>query len=692
VSWGERVKLSSARREAKILSYPVPEGKQAKLPSVTTKRRKQMEQKEERVQVYDVTALTSLEKLEPVRVRPGMYIGSTGIKGLHHCIWEILDNAIDEISNGFGDSAAVILNKDKTVTIVDNGRGIPTGMHPTKKKSGVEMVFTELHTGGKFNNDVYKTSGGLHGVGAAVVNALSKWLEVEVKQNGRIYKQRFENAYDRTVKREMPGTPVTSLEALGSTKETGTKVTFMPDKDVFSVTEFKFEVIDERLQELAFQNKGITLKLVDNRKDEVVEKEYHSERGLLDFIDYLNESKTPLHNPPILFDGEREVNGLNMYGEVCVQFTDSTTEYIASYVNNIPTTESGTHESGFKTGMTRAFKEWAKKLNLIKEKDKEFEGDDLREGMTAIVRIKISNPIFEGQTKTKLGNTEAYTMMNDLAYTKFSEWIEDNKDTAASMINNALDAAARREKIKKINEAEKKKIGKGTAPLAGKIAVCTMKDPTVCEFIVVEGDSAGGSAKQARDRRFQTIMPSKGKIMNTEKQKLENVLGSEELKIFNTAIGTGVLDNCKEDDLKYDKIIIMSDADVDGYHIRTLWMTYIYRYMRSIIANGHLYLAQPPLYKVYKQGKGGEIVKYAYSDDELEKVKKEVGKGALLQRYKGLGEMNPQQLWETTLNPETRTLHQITIEDAAKAEKMVSLLMGDVVAPRKNYMYKYAEF
>ncbi|WML35537.1 DNA topoisomerase IV subunit B [Clostridium sp. OS1-26] len=651
-----------------------------------------MEQKEERVQVYDVTALTSLEKLEPVRVRPGMYIGSTGIKGLHHCIWEILDNAIDEISNGFGDSAAVILNKDKTVTIVDNGRGIPTGVHPTKKKSGVEMVFTELHTGGKFNNDVYKTSGGLHGVGAAVVNALSKWLEVEVKQNGRIYKQRFENAYDRTVKREMPGTPVTSLETLGSTKETGTKVTFMPDKDVFSVTEFKFEVIDERLQELAFQNKGITLKLVDNRKDEVVEKEYHSERGLLDFIDYLNESKTPLHNPPILFDGEREVNGLNMYGEVCVQFTDSTTEYIASYVNNIPTTESGTHESGFKTGMTRAFKEWAKKLNLVKEKDKDFEGDDLREGMTAIARIKISNPIFEGQTKTKLGNTEAYTMMNDLAYTKFSEWIEDNKDTAASMINNALDAAARREKIKKINEAEKKKIGKGTAPLAGKIAVCTMKDPTVCEFIVVEGDSAGGSAKQARDRRFQTIMPSKGKIMNTEKQKLENVLGSEELKIFNTAIGTGVLDNCKEDDLKYDKIIIMSDADVDGYHIRTLWMTYIYRYMRSIIANGHLYLAQPPLYKVYKQGKGGEIVKYAYSDDELEKVKKEVGKGALLQRYKGLGEMNPQQLWETTLNPETRTLHQITIEDASKAEKMVSLLMGDVVAPRKNYMYKYAEF
>ncbi|WP_242966468.1 MULTISPECIES: type IIA DNA topoisomerase subunit B [unclassified Clostridium] len=651
-----------------------------------------MEKNIENASVYDVTALTSLEKLEPVRVRPGMYIGSTGTKGLHHCIWEILDNAIDEISNGYGDTAIITLNKDKTVSVQDNGRGIPTGIHPVKKKSGVEMVFTELHTGGKFNNSIYKTSGGLHGVGASVVNALSEWLEVEVKQNGNIYKQRFEYAYDKQSKRKMPGTAVTKLEVIGSTKETGTKITFLADKEVFSTTEFKFDVIDQRLQELAFQNKGITLKFVDNRKEEVIEKVYHSERGLLDFMDYLNESKTVIHNPPILFEGEREVNDLNMYGEVCIQFTDSTTENIASYVNNIPTTEAGTHETGFKTGMTRAFKEWAKKLNLLKEKDKEFEGDDLREGMTAIIRIKISNPVFEGQTKTKLGNNEAYTMMNDLTYTKFSEWIEDNKDVASIMINNAIEAAARREKIKKINEAEKKKIGRGTAPLAGKVAVCTLKDPSFTEFIVVEGDSAGGSAKQARDRRFQTIMPSKGKIMNTEKQKLENVLSSEELKMFNIAIGTGVLDNYREEDLKYDKIIIMSDADVDGYHIRTLWMTYIYRYMKPLIANGHLYMAMPPLYKVYKESKGKSIVKYAYSDEELEQVKKEVGKGYLLQRYKGLGEMNPDQLWETTLNPETRTLQRITIEDAAKAEKMVSLLMGDVVEPRKNYMYKYAEF
>jgi topoisomerase IV subunit B len=651
-----------------------------------------MSDESKKINSYDVTDLTSLEKLEPVRVRPGMYIGSTGSKGLHHCIWEVLDNAIDEITNGYGDKATIILNKDKTVTVIDNGRGIPTGIHPVKKKSGVEMVYTELHTGGKFDNKNYKTSGGLHGVGAAVVNALSEWLEVVVCQNGNVYKQRFAYAYDKELKKDMPGTAVTELKVVGKSKDTGTKVTFMPDKQIFTSTEFKFEVIDERLQELSFQNKGITLELIDNRKEEQVKKVYHSQRGLLDFIDYLNESKTPIHQIPILFEGDREVSGIEMFGEVCIQFTDSTTEYIASYVNNIPTTEAGTHESGFKTGMTRAFKEWAKKLNLIKEKDKEFEGDDLREGMTAIVRIKITNPIFEGQTKTKLGNNEAYTMMNDLCYTKLSEWIEDNKEAASGIITNAIDAAARREKIKKINEAEKKKVGKGTAPLAGKIAVCTMKEPTVNEFIVVEGDSAGGSAKQARDRRFQTIMPSKGKIMNTEKQKLENVLGSEELKIFNTAIGTGVLDNYSENDLKYHKIIIMSDADVDGYHIRTLWMTYIYRYMRPLIANGHLYMAQPPLYKVYKQTKKEDIVRYAYSDDELEKVKKEVGKGALIQRYKGLGEMNPEQLWETTLNPETRTLQQVTIEDAAKAEKMISLLMGDVVEPRKNYMYKYAEF
>lgn len=640
---------------------------------------------------YDVTDLTSLEKLEPVRIRPGMYIGSTGSRGLHHCLWEILDNAIDEITNGFGDTAEVMLNKDGSITVRDNGRGIPTGIHPIKKKSGVEMVFTELHTGGKFNNKNYKTSGGLHGVGSSVVNALSKWMEVEVFQGGKIYRQRFEYAYDKELKKDMPGTPVTPLMEVGKTKETGTKVTFLPDSKVFSTTEFKLEIIDERLQELAFQNKGIRLVLKDIRGESETSKEYHSERGLLDFMDYLNESKTPIHKEPILFEDERKIGENNVYAEVCIQFTDSTTEYIASYVNNIPTTEAGTHETGFKTGMTRAFKDMAKKLNLMKEKD-DFEGNDLREGLTAILKVKITNPIFEGQTKTKLGNNEAYTALNDLSYNCLCVWIEDNKEIAANIINNAVAAAARREKIKKINEAEKKKVGKGTAPLAGKVAVCTMRDIDSREFIIVEGDSAGGSAKMARDRRFQTIMPSKGKIMNTEKQKLENVLASEELKIFNTAIGTGVLDNYDEKELKYDKIIILSDADVDGYHIRTLWMTYIYRYMRQLIANGHLYIALPPLYKVYKSGKGGNLEKYAYSDDDLEDAKKIIGKGASIQRYKGLGEMNPDQLWDTTLNPETRILQRVTIDDAAKAEKMVSLLMGEVVEPRRNYMYKYGKF
>lgn len=644
---------------------------------------------------YNVTDLTSLDKLEPVRIRPGMYIGNTGSRGLHHCLWEILDNAIDEITNGYGDTATVTLHKDRSCSVIDNGRGVPIGMHPTKKITGVEMVYTELHTGGKFNNKNYKTSGGLHGVGGSVVNALSEWFEVEVYQGGKIHYMRFENAYDKKYKRIMPGTPVTKLETRGRTKLTGTKVHFLLDAEVFGDHQFKFEPIDERMKELSFQNKGITLKLIDERGEEVVEKVYHSENGLLDFIAYLNESKTPIHDKAILFEGERKINDINLAGEVCLQFTDSSLETIASYVNNIPTSEAGTHETGFKIGMTRAFKETGKRLGILGAKD-DFEGNDLREGMTAIVKVKLSNPIFEGQTKNKLGNTEAQTLMAELTYTKFSEWIEDNKEVATLIINNAVEAAKRRLKIRKIADLERKKIGKGTSPLAGKVMVCNGRNRAINEFIVVEGDSAGGTAKKARDASFQAIMPSKGKIMNTEKQKLENVLASEELKIFNAAIGTGTLDNFRVEDLKYNKIIIMSDADVDGYHIRTLWMTYIYRYMRPLITNGHLYLAQPPLFKVYKnvkkKGKQTEISKYCFNTDELEQVKKEIGPGYQVQRYKGLGEMNEDQLWDTTLNPETRTLYRVTIEDAGKAERMVSLLMGDVVEPRKNYMYAYAEF
>lgn len=644
---------------------------------------------------YDVTDLTSLDKLEPVRMRPGMYIGNTGSRGLHHCLWEILDNAIDEISNGFGDTSVVTLHKDRSCTVSDNGRGVPTDVHPDKKITGVEMVYTELHTGGKFNNKNYKTAGGLHGVGGSVVNALSEWFEVDVYRAGKHHYMRFENAFDKKFGKVMPGTPVTKLEVKGRTDRTGTQVHFMPDKLVFGDHLFKFEPIDERMKELSFQNKGITLKLIDERGEEVVEKSYHSENGLLDFIAYLNESKVTIHPKPILFEGDREINDQRMTGEVCIQFTDSPLETIASYVNNIPTSEAGTHETGFKTAMTRAFKEMGRKTGILGAKD-DFEGDDLREGMTAIVKVRLSNPIFEGQTKNKLGNAEAHTLMADLTYTKLSEWIEDNKEVAALILGNAVEAAKRREKIKKISDLERKKVGKGTSPLAGKVMVCNGRNRAINEFIVVEGDSAGGTAKKARDSSFQAIMPSKGKIMNTEKQKLENVLASEELKIFSVAIGTGTLDNYREEDLKYNKIIIMSDADVDGYHIRTLWMTYVYRYMRPLITNGHLYLAQPPLFKVFKKvrekGQDKEISQYCYSVDELEAVKKEIGSGYQIQRYKGLGEMNSDQLWDTTLNPETRTLFKVTIEDAAKAERMVSLLMGDVVEPRKNYMYAYAEF
>lgn len=643
---------------------------------------------------YNVTDLTSLDKLEPVRIRPGMYIGNTGARGLHHCLWEILDNAIDEISNGYGDTAKVILHKDKSVTISDNGRGVPTGVHPVKKISGVEMVYTELHTGGKFNNKNYKTSGGLHGVGGSVVNALSEYFEVEVHQKGKIHYMRFENAFDERFGRIMPGTPVTKLKVVGKTDKTGTKVHFLPDEAVFGDHVFKLEIIEERLKELSFQNKGITLVLVDERGEEPVEKTFHSANGLLDFIAYLNESKIPLHPDPIHFEGERKINEQRLEGEVVIQFTDSPLETIASYVNNIPTSEAGTHETGFKVGMTRAFKEMAKRLNFMGPKD-DFEGDDLREGMTAIVKVRLTNPIFEGQTKNKLGNTEAQTLMSDLTYSKLTEWIEDHKDIAQRLVTNAVEASRRREKIKKIADLERKKVGKGANPLTGKVMLCNGRDRSVNEFIVVEGDSAGGTAKKARDSRFQAIMPSKGKIMNTEKQKLENVLASEELKIFNTALGTGTLDNYREQDLKYDKVIIMSDADVDGYHIRTLWMTYVYRYMRPLITNGHLYLAQPPLYKVFKKGKGKtgtETFRYCFNDQDLEVAKEEIGAGYQIQRYKGLGEMNEDQLWDTTLNPESRTLYRVTIEDAAKAERMVSLLMGDVVEPRKNYMYAYAEF
>ena len=551
------------------------------------------------------------------------------------------------------------------------------------------MVFTELHTGGKFNNKNYKTSGGLHGVGAAVVNALSSWLEVEVHQNGNIYKQRFGYAYDKELKRDMPGTPITKLEVVGKTKNTGTKVTFMPDKEVFSSVDFKIDVIDERLQELAFQNKGIHLELIDLRKEEEFRKEYYSERGLLDFIEYLNESKTTLHQVPIYFEGERVVNNIQMFGELCIQFTDSSTENIASYVNNIPTTEAGTHETGFKTGMTRAFKEGAKKLGLVKEKDKDFEGDDLREGMTAIVRIKITNPMFEGQTKTKLGNTVMRGIVDSVTVEELGAFLEENPTTARIIVDKGLRAQRAREAAKRARELTRRKSVLESTSLPGKLADCAEKDPSKSEIFLVEGDSAGGSAKQGRDRHTQAILPLRGKILNVEKSRLDKILSSDEIKNMITAFGCGVGNDFDLEKARYHKIVIMTDADVDGAHIRTLLLTFFFRYMRPLIENGLVYIAQPPLYKVKKQKKEY----YVYSDEQLNTLLEEIGRqGVELQRYKGLGEMNAEQLWDTTMDPEKRTLLQVSIEDAVLADEVFSMLMGDKVAPRREFIEENATY
>lgn len=508
----------------------------------------------ENKQSYDESQIQVLEGLEAVRKRPGMYIGTTSSRGLHHLVYEIVDNSIDEALAGFCSHIEVTINEDNSITVVDNGRGMPVGIHPKMGRSTIEVIMTVLHAGGKFGGGGYKVSGGLHGVGASVVNALSEACEVTVTREGKVWQQKYSR-----------GNILGDVTQIGESDGHGTKTWFKPDHEIFETTEFEFEILQSRLRELAFLNKGIRITLADKREGQENVETYYYEGGIKEFVNYLNRNKDVLHPEPIYVEGEKD----GIIAEVSLQYNDGYTENLYSFANNIDTIEGGTHLVGFKTAITRVINDYAKKFGHIKESDKNLSGDDVREGLTAVVSVKISEPQFEGQTKTKLGSSEAYTMMNDLSYTKFCEWIEDNKEVATSLINNALAAAQRREKIKKINEAEKKKVGKGTAPLAGKIAVCTLKDKSVNEFIVVEGDSAGGSAKQARDRRFQSIMPSKGKIMNTEKQKLENVLASEELKIFNTAIGTGTLDNYKEEDLKYDKIIIMSDADVDGYHSAT---------------------------------------------------------------------------------------------------------------------------
>ena len=637
---------------------------------------------------YSASMLKVLEGLDAVRMRPGMYIGSTGSRGLHHLLWEIVDNAIDEVANGYARSVRVELHKDGSATVEDDGRGMPVDIHPELGITGVEMIFTRLHAGGKFDHENYSYSGGLHGVGASVVNALSRWLNVEVSTGGGKYRMRFESNYDPKEQKITSGRAVTALERIGATRRHGTRVTFLPDDTVFEETKFNGETVRRRLRELAYLNRGLEIVFVDEREKDENKREhtFFFEGGISDYVKYLNRDKSPVYENIIMCEGMQE----DVRIAVAIQHTDDYSENIFSYVNNIPTAEGGTHEMGFKAGFTRALNDYARKIGALKEKDNNLMGEDYREGITAVLLTFVRNPQFEGQTKGKLGNTEVRPAVEAFVYARMTEFLENlkNQEVAQGIVEKAVKASKVREAARKAKEVARAKNQLEAAPLVGKLSACTGKKAEQNEMFIVEGDSAGGSAKQGRDRRFQAILPIRGKPLNVEKKRIDQVLANEEFRSIITALGTSIGEDFDLKSLKYHKVIILSDADQDGAHIRAILLTFFYRYMRPLITEGHVYIGMPPLYRVAK----GDKIVYAYDDKELTKVTASVGRGYTIQRYKGLGEMDPAQLWETTMNPENRQLMQVTLEDVAEAERLVTLLMGDKVEPRRDYITQYADF